>query len=105
MGQIQCPNCGGYDLKATPSGDCLEDIIILATLPFLIGFFLIAESEKNDWKKFHNGTNTADCKLCGYKFYKSELPDTPIPANQSLINASRKRLKEEEEHRRRMMDD
>ena len=107
--QIQCPNCGGYDIEPSYTGNALE--IIFTLLGFMIyllpGILMKRSQVRRDWGKFLAGENTAVCKLCKYEFWISQVPIKPIQPNNQLIQAGRKRIEEEEEEarRRRHFDD
>ena len=105
--QIQCPNCGGYEIKPTNTGGVLEFILTFLGLLFYIvpGVLMMKNQNKRDSEKFYAGENTAVCQLCKYEFWYSQVPSTPIRPNQQLIQAGRRRQeeeKEEEERRRRI---
>jgi hypothetical protein len=105
MDQVQCPNCGGYDVKATSSSSILETLFAIAGLILVIpGLIMFANQDRKDWQKFFDGKNTATCQLCKFEFWIHQVPSEPIPPNQQLIQAGRQRLKKEEEKRRRYYD-
>ena len=101
--QIQCPNCGAYEIKPTNTSSVLESILtIFGLFIYLVpGLLMMRSQSRRDTEKFNAGENTAICQLCKYEFWFSEVPSEPIRPNQQLIQAGRRRLEEEEEERRR----
>lgn len=100
--QIQCPNCGGYDIKPTNTSSLLEMLFTLLGIGLIIPALIMeANQNQRDWGKFMEGKNTAVCQICKREFSINDVPSTPISPNQQLIQAGHQRLKEEEEARRR----
>ena len=105
MDQIQCPNCGGYDVELTDKPLGLELLMwmgfIFYIIPGLVMIPVVRREYEKRWQLFWEGKTTATCKLCGFEFRASQVPSTPIRPNEQLIQAGRQRLKEEEEKRRK----
>ena len=100
--QIQCPNCGGYDLEPDSTATAAQGLLTLALMFIVIGFFMAMQQQYRDWDKFLEGKNTATCRLCKHRFSIQQAPATPISPNEELIRAGRKRL--EEERRKKYYD-
>lgn len=105
MAQIQCPNCGGYDIELTDRPLGLEILTIIGFCFYIIPGLFMMRRVRNEyakrWQLFWDGKSTATCKLCQFQFWASQVPSTPTRPNEQLIQAGRQRLKEEEEKRRR----
>ena len=101
--QIQCPNCGGYDIEPTSTTGCLGSALEILGIGLIIPYIILHTAHQNkDWDLFYEGKNTAECQLCHFKFYESQIPSIPIQPNSKLINDARKKI--EEERRKRIRD-
>lgn len=95
--QIQCPNCGGYEIQATDTTGCLGITFRIIGFCFFFIPGLLIENAQNDrdWKEFWKGSNTATCQTCKYKFYKHQIPRRPIQANKNLIELGHQKNEDE----------
>jgi len=110
---VQCPNCGGFKVKNKGDGSANNKLGCLAvslggalftwglTLLLLpIAFFIKDDEPRED------GSIEYLCELCGYKWF--HIPGTPWPAinvRPELIREGAEKLRQEEEERRRRMND
>lgn len=101
--QIQCPNCGGFDIEPTSTTGCFGILLEVLGIGLVIPYFILHSIHQNkDWDLFYEGKNTVECRLCHYKFYKNQIPPKPIQPNASLINKARKKIEEEQVRQRRL---
>lgn len=102
--QIQCPNCGGYDVELSnfPLGCMMLMILgfVFWIIPGLIALPFFNKKVDQAWEDFWNGNATVRCKLCKREFYVHEIPSSPMRPKKDLIALGRQRLNEEEERAR-----
>lgn len=124
MAQVQCPNCGGFDVKVSRYDDGTAIWVVLGISLFTWGvplilyvMFLIYEQlfdrkgveaskerKKIAAEKNMAGLRRCTCNLCKYDWEWKEGTTYEVQVRPDLIAAGRERLKKEEEERRRRND-
>ncbi len=108
---VQCPNCGGYKVQNKGDGSFNKAGWVLGCIVcafFTAGLSLLAIPLVFllDSKPREDGSIEYLCQLCGYKWF--HIPGTPWPAinvRPELIREGAEKLRQEEEERRRRMND
>jgi hypothetical protein len=78
VNQIQCPNCGGFDVELTnQSIGCLLLMLLgfcFYIVPGVIAFFVYRKKIDQGWEDFFAGNSSVTCKLCKFQFNVHQIP-------------------------------